>query len=109
MEAAARAAQKVSGRAGSWIARNDRGSLPPRPPWLQGVVTRLARDLPDTPRGIVDRPACGRRVEPVRAEIRDYVSDQMHNKIEHVIYDGKGDHDQDIEAQARRHGARDRK
>lgn len=42
----------------------------------------------------------------MRAEIRDYVGDQMHNKIEHVIYDGKGDHDQDIEAQARRHGAR---
>src|ERR1700722_10121487 len=57
MEAAARGAQKVSNRARSWIARNDRGSLPPRPPWLQGVVTRLARDLPDTPRGIVDRPA----------------------------------------------------
>jgi hypothetical protein len=63
MEATARAAQKVSGRAGSWIAPNDRGFLPPRPPGYGGW----------------------RRGRVMRAEIRDYVIDQVHNKIEYVI------------------------
>jgi len=53
--------------------------------YLMITVSALGRTTADNSKKWRDHPS-GRRVEPGRAEIRDYVIDQMHNKIEHVIY-----------------------